>query len=226
MTQSKISDIRIPLIIPKRNKGHHEVFCNCSISTSTLLDVTDLVKHFTPLIKSTCFPRTPLELAQSILNEHNLDDIDLLMSFSYHLDRASAGYKDSFYEMFCFYNVKGSTDMQNEMGISIPIRVKDIFIIVGKLTMSIMSPKDVYFEDILDHVQKFTDTKIYPSVSSDDKKQLPYLIDVGMNITDYINKLSDSDTIRKIGSTIRLKIEYPELLGSHNISYITTWSSL
>lgn len=227
MTQSQISDITIPFIVPKRNKGHHEVLGRCTVSTSTLLDISDIVQDFVPLIKNTCFPKTPVELASSIMDKRKMEDINLNIQFSYHLDRASASYKDSFFEMGCFYNVKGNNQyITNEMGILIPIRVKDIFVVIGKLSLSVVEPPDIYFEDILDHVQKFTDTKIYPTVSVEDKKQLPYLVDMGLSIVEYVKKLSDSDTIKKIGKTIKLSLEYPDLLDLHNFKYTTTWSAL
>jgi len=227
MTQSSITNVRIPIIIPKRNKGEHEVFCSCNISTSTLTDVSNFVQYCTPLIKNVCSVTTPAEVAASIIKYAKIDDIDLDMHFFYHLDRASSNFKDSFYEMLCFYKVVGNESrLITEMGVQIPIRVKDLYVVNGLLTFSTVEPRDIYFEDILDHVQKFADIKIYPSVSFDDKKQLPFMIDVGMSAVDYINTLAKGDTIKKIGSTIKVNLVYPDIYNTHEISYKTTWSSL
>jgi len=227
MTQSSISHIRIPMIVPKRNKGHHEVACDFNLKTSTLTDVTNFVQYFTPLIKNICTIKTVTELASTVLSYSKLDDIDLNMHFLYHLDRASSTYKDSFYEMTCFFNVTGNHDkLVGEMGINIPVRVKDIFVVVGQLTLSIVEPPDIYFEDVLDHLQKFTDTRIYPSVDTDDNKQLPFMVDVGMRPVDYINTLACTETIKKIGKTVKVDLKYPDIYNSYEILYKTTWSSL
>jgi len=224
MGLSRLVGIKIPTVIPKRNKGHHEVMCECTVEVDEghLKDITMSIEYLTSLIKNTCSVHTPLELATNIYKKERLSTLRLDLNFLYHLDRASASYKSSFYEMPCFYKVQLMENQRSfEMGVVIPVRVKEALSVAGQLVFSVFTPKEIYFEDILDYAQKKTGIKLYPTVCFEDKEKLSFMLDEGMTVTEYISALSDTKELNRLGEKIKLQIRYPNVYNTYEEHYET-----
>jgi len=226
-SSSKIFDIKLPLIIPKRNKGHHEVMCLCSLDTKGFMNMENVVSHLVPLVKNTCFVYTPRDAIEKIMTEEKMKDLNFVMSFLYHVDRASSTFKDSFYEMRCFYRVAGvKNKISLEMGVILPIRIKQCFTILGEMTFSVIDPLEIYFEDILDYIQKYGEVKMYPPVTIEDNKKAFNMIDEGKSVGDYMNALSQEKTIKKLGNAIRINITHPDVYNSYKTQYENVWNTI
>jgi len=225
---SKIFDINLPLIIPKRNKGHHEVMCNCSLETKGFMNMENIVSHLVPLVKNTCFVHTPRDVLKEILKIEDMEDLVFRMNFLYHVDRASSTFKDSFYEMSCFYKVKGMKGVRPvlEMGVTLPIRVKQPFTMLGEMIFSVIDPYEIYFEDILDYVQKYGEVKMYPPVTLEDNTNAVNMIDAGKSVGEYMDALSQEKTIKKLGSAIRINITHPDVYNFYTTQYENVWNTL
>lgn len=224
---SKIYDINLPLIIPKRNKGHHEVMCSCTLGTKGFMNMENIVVHLVPLVKNTCFVHTPKDILKEILQIEGMDDLTFRMDFLYHVDRASSTFKDSFYEMRCFYKVKGAKNINPtlEMGVILPIRVKQPYAILGEMTFSVIEPDEIYFEDILDYIQKYGEVKMYPPVTLEDNTKAASMIDAGKSVGDYMNALSQAKTIKKLGNAIRINITHPDVYNFYKTQYENVWNT-
>jgi hypothetical protein len=226
MVQSVISNLRIPIVVPKRNKGSYEVLSDCNIKAtlnSGFKDPVDFIQYIVPYIKNSCFVDTPLKLGTTIYTSENLETLQFSMNFLYHLDRSTSSFKISFYEMLCFYSVEISKDQTIlEMGIKLPIRVKDIISLPGYLYFSVLQPSyHIYFEDILDFVQKHASIRFYPPIIAEDKESLKDLIDFGKKIPDYLNAFSNAKNFDRLGKSLKLRIDYSDVYDTYNASYET-----
>jgi len=225
-SSSKIFDINLPLIIPKRNKGHHEVMSVCSLDTKGFMNMENVVSHIVPLVKNTCFVHTPKDTIKAIMKKENMPNLNFTMNFLYHVDRASSTYKDSFYEMSCFYRVRGTKSKTSlEMGVVLPIRIKQAFTILGEMSFSVIDPSEIYFEDILDYTQKYGEIKMYPPVTAEDNKK-PNMVDEGKSVGDYMDALSSEKTIKKLGSAVRINITHPDVYNFYKTQYEHVWDTV
>lgn len=201
--------------------------CSCALETKGFMNMENIVSYLVPLVKNTCFVYTPKSVLKEIMTHEGMKDLNFTMNFLYHVDRASFTYKDSFYEMKCFYHVKGlKNKISLEMGIVLPIRVKQSFTILGEMIFSVIDPLEIYFEDILDYVQKYGEIKMYPPVTIEDNKKALHMIDAGKSVGDYMNALSQEKTIKKLGSAIRIKITHPDVYKFYKTQYENVWNSL
>lgn len=226
MVQSVISNLRIPIVVPKRNKGSHEVLSDCNLKatlTSGFKDPVDFIQHVVPYIKNSCFVDTPLKIGNTIYTSESLETLQFSMSFLYHLDRSTSSFKISFYEMLCFYTVEIFKDYSTlEMGIKIPIRVKDIISLPGYMYFSVLQPNyNIYFEDILDYIQKHASIRFYPPTIAEDKESLKDSIDFGKKIPDYLSSFLDAKNFDRLGKSLKLRIDYADVYDTYNTSYET-----
>jgi hypothetical protein len=225
MPFSKIQSIKIPLIIPRRNKGHQEIVCSFDISTSSILNVEDFIQYLIPYMKTTCVKDFPMTIAKTLKNFLSLSDLAMEIKFLYHLDRASAKFENSTYELACIYKILlESTHEVFSMGISIPIRIFDVFPIPSTMDFFVYHPADfVHFEDLFDHVHQFTGIRTYPIISYSDKEFLKPVLDKGKTPKEYFNILERSCKEKKLGLAAFVKICTTDVYNIYNIEYEKTW---
>ena len=111
------------------------------------------------------------------------------------------------------------------IGVSIPIRVKEIIPLPGFLSLEVFHPDVLFFEDILDHIQKYTGTKIYPKVFSSETLLLSNMIDDGKTPKEYLEDLKNSVSNKNLGKggTVTLSIE--DIYRRFFAEYSVNWDS-
>lgn len=176
---SSICDLKIPLLIPRRAKGHAEVLGTCKVSVGgeKLVDPSNFVHFFTLCAHHTCLNETPEIIAKSIFKDLSVININLEIGFLLPLDRVSSTYLDTIFNLSCRYNVTGD-DVKNlirSMTISVPVLLFDTRTILGYLQLILYNPVNTHFEDMLDTVQKYAGVIIYPVSSVEDRNSLDEL---------------------------------------------------
>jgi hypothetical protein len=225
MPFSTIRPVKIPLFIPCRNKGHQEIVCNFNISTASIINAEDFIQYLVPYVRTTCTRDFPIVIANMLKNTMSLSDVTVEISFLYHLDRASAKYESSTFELSCIY--KTSLEFGHEvfsMGISVPVRMYDVFPIQGTMDFFVYHPSDsLHFEDLFDHVHQFTGIRTYPIVSHSDKEFLKPVLDKGKTAEEYFNILEKSCKEKKLGIAASAKIFTTDVYNIHDLEYEKTW---
>jgi hypothetical protein len=222
---TQISDIRLPLLIPRRGKGAFETLAKCGVSTPCKIDPLTFIPSFIPYAKQTFTQESMLTLVQEIQNTKKLSHVEVTVAFSYALERSSPTFQEVYFELPCVYSLlgKGSTHTLR-MAISIPIRVYDIYPVLGTLQFEIQSPtKHIFFEDMIDHVQKFAGVVLYPLAESSDRPPLKNMLDVGKSPTEFLAILQDSSKHKHLGEGGFAHVFAKDVYSMYGLNYRVEW---
>ncbi len=223
---SELQDFRLPILIPRRNKGHNEVLATISVKSSDLDNSEDLIKPLLSISKKVITVEILQELIGEICENFNIQTLTLKISFPYHLDRTSPTYSMSTFELDCGYEIRVvNRVLKIFMGVNIPIRITNVFPLNGRLTYFVEEPKKLFFEDLLDYVQKHTGIKLYPKVSFKENVELRELIDEGKPVKDYLDIISRISALKELGDGGYVKISSPDVYSAYLTENILTWSN-
>lgn len=192
MNLNTLSDLKISFIIPRRGKGSSEVISSISISSNGTDLLENLIKYFIEYQKKVLDREVLLEMVNNIVTELQLNELSINISFSLPIDRLSPDLEESVTfildcEYFVNYN-KGK--IETFMVIKCPVRINYIFVMKGEVKLKVLIPqKNVYFEDLLDIIQKYGNTIIYPISEYSDKKILQKKIDKGKTVEEYLRSI-------------------------------------
>lgn len=227
MFKSTIDRVTIPVLIPKRNKGHVATACTFRIQTNVYIDQLLFIPFITSL-NGLSLNREELEnLSKTISDQLKVDTIEIDASFVYPLDRVSIGYVPTLYNFKCSYNCvydvkKGSSF---SLTLSQPVRIKDFYSSSGNLYFSIEDPdKKVYFEDLIDHIQKRGKFIFYPPVSVDESLKLNESLDgVVFHPYDILVNVQDACKLKEIGRGGKIGINFQDVYSIYDMNYELTW---
>ena len=222
---SKLSDLKMPFIIPKRGKGSAEVLALCNILGYGRYNSIDYMSYLSAYSKNICDKNLPGRIAQGLVHDYKLKKIDLDITFDYYLDRATPSFNPSFYELRCFYTASYNLkDTAISMGVKVPIRIQQAgFTGVGELTIEVTQPEYSFFEDILDDIQKNLDIKIYPLNCSADENIAQKVIDTGKTLKEYIVDINKVKVFRQMGTGGIIKIKARDVYNMYNLESEIIW---
>jgi hypothetical protein len=229
---SKLSNLKIPFIIPRRGKGHTEVISYVDVTSDLYMNAENFIEFFIPYQKKVINKKNMSELCNNIISKINVNNnFSMSIRFKLPIDRLSCTLDES----ICFYlDCTYSFDyfVEDKMGvvedismiIDCPIRIKHISTLKGNLTVHIVNPKAyTYFEDILDIVQRHGNIVIYPVNKISDKDNLIKEIDEGKTIDDYLNFIKTAAIHKKISEKGRLIANFEDIYGSYILEKGVDW---
>ncbi len=222
---SRLYNLKMPFIIPKRGKGSSEVLASCNIVGYGQYNGVDYMSYLSPYARNICDKSLPVEIVRDIVDNTGLKKLDMNILFDYHLDRATPSYSPTFYELNCFYNTSfswGKTSVG--MGMNIPIRIQQGgFTGVGDFQIEISQSKYSFFEDMLDDIQKHLDIKIYPLNSSQDEEIAQKVIDTGRSLKEYVSDIKKIKAFGKMGNGGSIKIRMKDVYNMYNLESEIIW---
>jgi hypothetical protein len=217
MTQ--IEQVNIPILLPKRGKGHQEVMASFSVSTSRSIDPLTFISVINAYANKTCVASDMVSMSKNFAKTLDLDDVEVKVIFSYILDRVSSRLSSTFFSLPCFYERSiGSTASNLSMGVTLPIQT-----LVGKpisstLTLRIDYPSNIFFEDMVDRVYKVLGAVLCPVTDKDSPLQGPCYFP-----EDALKMISDACKEKKLGRGGWAKIEATDIYHMYKLVYTKKW---
>jgi len=167
---------------------------------------------------------TGREIAEDIIKDLNFPFLNVGISFFLNISRVTPTFGEAHYNMSCKYSTiyqrKKYTDI---MTISLPIRVKDVGIMMGKLSYSLTNPDNLYFEDMLDHVQRTLGETVYPIASLSDKETLRTTFDESKFPYEHITDLRDSSIEKELSKGGEIVITVDDIYSMYHFIYGVDW---
>lgn len=221
MQSSKISNLKFPFLIHKRNKGHAEVLGICDFEANTYLEAYEFLIYLIKYSKTLITIDELHAMFEDILEFFSITECKFNLNFSHFIDRASINYLLSPYELQCSYVYTVSNGVKKAgMSIIVPVNFKSYNNFMGTLKYVIYEPKTLFFEDIFDFVLKNCHIKIYPILSIQDMSKLQNIFDMGKDPGDYIHILENDKTLGNHGEII---VYYKDIYSMYHLEIAKTW---
>jgi hypothetical protein len=223
---NSLSHLSIPIMIPRRNKGHCDLLAEFSFFTK---DLDKDPENFPSLLHNyhrTSFSHYDLsKMSKEIAVNLGLNHLKIIVDFSYPIDRASSSFKPSIYNLSCKYeSIRIKEDFYLIISTFLPIVIADVHPITGRLSYGIRNPKQgVFIEDLVDHIQRYTNSRLYPLLDTSEKEQLKKLIDSGKSPKDYLKILKDSSVYKDFGEGGYSVISVPDVYNTYMANYSIEW---
>jgi hypothetical protein len=110
------------------------------------------------------------------------------------------------------------------MKIDCPVRVNYISILEGNLNLEVIQPSpNLYFEDLLDIIQRYGSVVIYPITKASDKQMLLKEIDTGKTIDDYLNFIKVAVIHKCISERGEVNVMVSDLYNNYSIEKGVSW---
>lgn len=193
-SRAKISRVKLPFFIHKRNKGHADVVGDVSLEAcGPHSDFSEILLYLMKYSKCLITPDTILEMTQEITESFKTSSFSLDIKFGYILDRISANYLVAPFELPCAFvsHRDGIQPIDYGMSISVPVQIKRFYNPQGFLEYTVKSPTTLYFEDLFDHVLQTCQTRIYPVISDNDRQKILDMIDAGRDPQEYLDAIKN-----------------------------------
>jgi hypothetical protein len=225
MFKSTVSDIVLPLIIPRRGKGHFDASGKISITSSGFHDSLEFIRHLEKFGKETCTNETPGVMASTLITELGLSDIALEITFSYPLERLSPSYGSVFYDLCCGYTFSLKNGLlKTGMFIELPVRIKDFYTKLGVIRVDLFDiSRHFYFEDVVDLTTKAVDIKLHPLSSVADKDHFFEFADDGNTVYSYLTGVGDYMFSKGVSQSGQVSIKTRDIYGIYSYEQLLKW---
>jgi len=225
---TKLSNLKVLFLIPRRGKGHSEIIGNISLISNKQLDPLDFIKFFISYQRKVLTKDTIIEIGSIIVKELLLSDLYLTISFTLPIDRLSPNLEEALcFHLDCNYFYEHNTLSKiNNSGMKVicPVRVDFISTLEGNLDLEIIHPKsDLYFEDVLDILQSYGKIVIYPVNKATDKKVLSKEIDSGKTLEDYLESIKIAVQHKKVAEKGKINVSVTDLYNNYRIEKGVNW---
>jgi len=223
MITSDITNIIIPLIIPRYGKGHSEVTASVKVSTPVFIDTLNFCKVINKYAKSTCTKSVIVELVYDLVNNFNLTELELFIDFTLYIDRVSISYDIAFYEIECGYYVRYyNSKCEVYMKVKYPVFTQVLeFRTSASLQVCLNLNELKYFEEIVNFIQSTIGVALYPAVSEEDKI-INIIKKMNKNIMKYEKSKSLEDRekiLNKLSQLTKIFTELSSTLGKLETPY-------
>jgi hypothetical protein len=221
----QIDNIQIPVLLPKRGKGHQEILASFSLSTTCPINPLEFVPFITSCASKTCILSDIVDLSRSLMKELHLNDIMIRTTFSYVLDRVSPDLSPTFFSLPCFYERKIPATESNtaSLGITVPIQVNIGKPVAAFLTVQIDKPRNIFVEDIVDRIYKVLGSSLQPVISNKDTDILLAAHEPCYPPSEVLNIIRDTCKERKFGAGGTATIRVSDLYQMHKLTYTKSW---
>lgn len=232
MQYTKLSNLKVIFLIPKRGKGHSEIVGNIFLISDKPLDPLDFIKFFIKYQRKVLTKDIIVEIGTTVIKELKLPNLYLKIDFTLPIDRLSPSLEDTLcFHLDCNYFCKcdcvvdfDNFEVSSGMKITCPVRVDFISTLEGNLDLEITQPKpNLYFEDLLDILQSYGKIVIYPVSKASDKKSLSKEIDSGKTIEDYLESVKAAIIHRKVAEAGKVNVSVADLYNNYRIEKGVNW---
>lgn len=225
---SKLSKLKVLFYIPKRGRGSNEVVSSITLYSNTLIEPENFIEPLIKFQKKVLNKDTLYEIGTAFIEKLKLDNFHLQINFLLPIDKLSPTWEESFcFYLNCTYYYEYNNDLSNpkvNISVECPIRINYISVLEGQLFLKIEnSLKHLYFEDVLDIIQKYGNVVIYPITKASDKQHLLEEIDDGKSIEDYLTFIKDAFYFGKLSETGEVKITVSDLYNNYQIEKGISW---
>ena len=223
-----IANIPVPFILPMRGRQDKlNILGQVKVKTKVFVDPTNVVKFCAPFGKATCFSDTPLLMARSIAENMKLKKVRVEIRFPVVLDRTTVELEDVVYAQFpCGYNgeLDGIENSGISMQIQVPVPVQYVHPVIGSLTFVVMDPaKNLTFEDMVDHLQRYARMTFYPLSSTENAQKLSAALVKCLTPKEILSDVSDASVGKGLGKRGMLLLEHPDVYSMYQFSYRMKW---
>lgn len=212
---SRIRNLKLSIIVSKRSRGHIEAIANVSVGSQSFLNPVNFAESVLQYNNMTISKDSLISMASGIVQKFKLSDIHLSVSFIYPVDRLSPKYTSLIYSIpseyeiiYPFFDNNGRSHYSMNMSIKFPIQYRDALVIPADTVFLIRDVRDnVHFEDMVDHLQKVSKSRLYPIITDSEVELLRDEIfkSDSMDIPNYFEELKKSSIKRGwIRGSVRL----------------------
>lgn len=229
MQYTKLSKLKTLFFIPRRGKGHNEVISSITLVSNNSIEPENFIEFFIKYQKKVLTKDIILEIGSNIITQLALPNLYFNINFSLPVDKLSVLYEES----LCFhlncnysfnYDVLKFQESNISMKIDCPVRVNYISILEGNLNLEVTQPSpNLYFEDLLDIIQKYGSVIIYPITKASDKQLLLKEIDTGKTIDDYLNFIKVAVIHKGVSEKGKVSVEVSDLYNNYSIEKGVSW---
>ena len=221
-------NLKILFYIPRRGKGHTEVLSNVNISvTGEGKEPEDMFYPFIEYQRKSLDKEIVKEIGEKLVDLVDPYDMNMNISFSIPVNKLSPDLNNSLhYSLDCNYSVtyNGNTELYTSMSVSCPVRVRYVSVLQGRVYLKVNNPvKYLYFEDLLDAIQKHGGVNIYSILDFKDIEKLDREIDRGKDLSEYLDKLKKYVIKSKIGEGGEIKVEVNNVYNNYLIKKGVEW---
>jgi len=220
-----ISTVRVPILIPKRGKGHNEVLGAFQVQSTSMISPIEFVPPLTSKAGKAFLVDHILELSREVVNSLKVKNAVVSLEFHLMLDRVSPAYSTVYFPLTCLYTGSAGKGVKEEFSItvSLPVRVRDIHPVSGTLVFSIINPSHLFVEDLVDHIQKSAGVVLYPLSAAHEIDQLQQTLDQGLTPYEYLTLLEDASTGKKLGDGGTAQIQIKDIYRMYDFTYTASW---
>jgi len=209
-------NITVPMLLPRRGKGHSEITATFKVLTTTDVQPLDLLQPLSSFYRTTLLKDTLSELAHKIVRQNRLDSVVVDASFGYVLDRVSASFIPTVYSYPCNYRLSSDAKAAEhfDMTIKLPFLIFDEQkqLMANELEVTLINPANkVFLEDIIDRVQQLCKVKFYPASSTQDEKENIRRVRSEKALPEVLYKFTSSVTDSKWAKSVTVVVSYRDI---------------
>ncbi len=187
MIRSSIENINIPMVYPKRGKGHVDVIVSFFVSVENANDVLEMSDIIYKFAGSQC----SIETLKDVLKSFGSCDVKRLEArFTLMMCRTSTKDSMSYFPLECLFEYDTYMEKKTFVGIITPIKIEESPGCASKIKIMLDAQKVKSYEDLLDLIQKLTKFDIFPRATlwNDKEPDQVSLNAVFSNIKKYFRK--------------------------------------
>jgi hypothetical protein len=221
---SKLENLLIPVILPKKGKGERRVNAKFNISTSSFIESELFIKYFLTLSNSVLSVDSLEKIAKSIIKDFSIQTVEIFVEFELPLERLSQlDFVETVYYYKCGYRLylcKKNKNSDKYIWLNMPIIVNDIIPTYGYLNIS-LGYKGVtpYFEDIVFNIEKQT-VPFNAALTLDEKQNMKEKFSISKNDYTILSDLLDIYENSSYITSCVLEINHPACSLRTNVSYV------
>lgn len=226
--QSNFLDFNIPFVIPKRSRGSVECQCKCTfkavVANGKYLNPLDFISFLSPHANAVCDSSTLQAISKDIVKSAQLTALSIKVELLYFIDRVSPTFKPVNYGLPSYFeSIFVNYKWFSNIGIQLPVRVKDVSVTAGELDYKLINHNSQHFEDLLEHVQYTTGFKLYPMACQDDENAIQGVIDKGKQPYEYLVDMQKRVTDKKYAKGGAVSLTIPDLYNMYKFNYKVNW---
>jgi hypothetical protein len=224
-----VNDVRVPVLIPKRGKGHNEVMAHFRVHSTSKVAPIEFIRLLNACAGKTFVVSDTQTLAKNMVNELNLKNAVVTLDFSLMLDRVSPSYATVYFPLACSYvgsYARGGKSEEPSISVTIPVHIRDIYPTAGELVFTVFNPGHLLSEDLVDHVQKSTGVVLYPLSAKEEQVSLQQMLGAGLSAYEYLTRVQESSRDKKLGSGGKAEISIRDIYRMYGFNYAASWRNL
>lgn len=220
---SKIENICVPIVVPKRSRGHIEVLGCCSVTVSGTKLLIEAVEYIQKISQEPCTQKFLIRTSDGLRLKLKATELVFDLSFLFSMERVSHSGESIFYHVPCVYSVSSKEKSTIiTQGIEYPVFVSSAIPLRATLSFSLKNPTRVSFEDMMDHIQKEVGVVVAPICNEKDKSGMSNAFKT-VTPGSILDCVAEGSKRKDLGIEGVATIRYTDEYDMYKFSYSTTW---